>query len=120
MRSGEAKTRGIPGGLHSGRPFTPSPTEEDARYVQMVDAQVYWSAQTGDADPLAGNRRHLCYSESEFSEFRMLYLRIPKRAPQSWLTFTVPSTGPGPFEEPVMLVTVSCGRGLSVGKLLFG
>jgi hypothetical protein len=93
------------------------PTHEDAQRNQMVDARVYWSVQTSDADPLAGDRRHFCYSESEFS---VLYLRMPKSAPQSWLTFTVPSTGPGPFEEPVMLVTSSCGRGLSVGKLLFG
>ena len=93
------------------------PTQEDAQRKQMVDARAYWSVQTSDADPLAGDRRHFCYSESEFG---FAYLRMPKSAPHSWLSFTVPSTGPGPFEEPVMLVTTSCGRGLSVGTELFG
>src|SRR5260370_21497086 len=45
---------------------------------------------------------------------------MPKSAPRGWSTFRAPSTGSGAFEDRVMLLTTSWGRGLWVGKLLFG
>src|ERR1700678_595753 len=82
-----------------------------------------WSVHDSDAGPPRGGPASPGYSGSEF---RILYLRIPKSAPQSWFTLTVPSSGPGmkngglALDSPVMLVTTSCGRGLSVGKDSFG
>src|SRR5580700_3290717 len=73
--------------------------------------------------PHGGGPASPCYSGTEF---RILYLRIPVSAPQSWFTLTVPSSGPGmkngglALDSPLMLVTTSCGRGLSVGKDSFG
>src|ERR1700683_1112377 len=65
-------------------------------------------------------------TQSPNSGLSTCYLRIPKSAPQSWFTSTVPSSGPGrkvgglELAKPVMLVTTSCGRGLSVGTDSFG
>jgi len=90
--------------------------------ASVVTFRVVVSVNNSDADSLVGSRRHRVTQGASSGS----YLRIPKVAPQSWLTFTVPRMGPGmkngglAWEEPVMLVTVSCGRGLSVGNELFG
>ena len=49
------------------------------------------------------------------------YLSCPKVAPQSWFPFApVPNRLPTWNEKPVRFRTVSCGRGVSVGKPLAG
>src|SRR5580693_3251121 len=74
-------------------------------------------ANSSDADPLGGGRRHRVTQGVNCG----CYFSSPKVAPQSWsLSAPVPNRLPTWNEKPVRLVTTSCGRGLSVGTEMFG